>query len=81
MTHCGQTCSKPFHVFTYILKRKGYFLQENNESIFVKIRSNFDKGLNFRNLAFKMSFNQNHPLKMELTLVHMYITWSFLFIF
>ena len=40
------------------LKKKGLFLQENNESIFVKIRSNFDKGLNFRNLAFKMSFNQ-----------------------
>ena len=40
------------------LKKKGLFLQENNESIFVKIRSKFDKGLNFRNLAFEISFTQ-----------------------
>ena len=38
--------------------KKMLFLQKSNKCIFIQIRSKFDEGLDFRNLVFKMSFNQ-----------------------
>ena len=58
MTDYGQKCPLPFHVFTYLFEKKGLFLHENNEGIFVKMRSNFGEGLDFQNLVFKRSFYQ-----------------------
>ena len=57
MTHYGQKYSLSFHAFTCALKIE-LFLQENDKRIFVKIRSKFDEGLDFRDLVFKKSFKQ-----------------------
>ena len=58
MTHCEQKYHLLFYEFTDIFENDELFLQENNKDIFFKMRSKFDKGLNFRNLFFKTSFNQ-----------------------
>ena len=58
MTHGEQKYHLLFYVFTYIFENDELFLQKNNKDIFFKIRSKFDKGLDFQNLFFKMFFNQ-----------------------
>ena len=57
MTYCEQKCSIISFISVCFVKR-GLFSQENNQNIFIKIRSKIDKELDFRILVLKRPFNQ-----------------------
>ena len=57
MTH-GQKCIfviSCIYINLYIFKKKWLFLQENNEGIFIKMKSKINEGLNFQKV-----FSSNH---------------------
>ena len=61
MTHKGQKCPLPFHVFTYIFEKeiyvkKGYFYKKTMSFYQNEVKNN--EGLDFQNLVFKRSLRK-----------------------